>query len=70
MNDGTCSNPRSVNGVPSNRSARVRQPELPVESVVAVGGGVCGDRGIGRGEVGEMLAVEDLGLEYGPEGLD
>jgi hypothetical protein len=41
-----------------------------VESVVAVGGGVCGDRGIGRGEVGEMLAVEDLGLEYGPEGLD
>jgi DNA-binding XRE family transcriptional regulator len=29
MSDGTCSKPRSVNGVPSNRSAGVRQPISP-----------------------------------------
>jgi hypothetical protein len=50
---------------------RGRSPaELAVEPVVVVVGSVGGDRGIGRGEVGEVLAVEDLGLERRPEGLD
>ena len=41
-----------------------------MEPVVVVVAGVGGDRGLGGGEVGELLAVEDLGLEGRPEGLD
>jgi hypothetical protein len=44
--------------------------ELGVEPVVVVVGGVAGDGRIGRGEVGKVLANEDLVLERRPECLD
>ena len=44
--------------------------ELAVEPVVVVVAGVGGDRGVRGREVREVLAVEHLGLEGRPEGLD
>ncbi|MEJ7697755.1 MAG: hypothetical protein WKF78_14340 [Candidatus Limnocylindrales bacterium] len=41
-----------------------------MEPVVVVVAGVGGDRGLGGGQVDELLTVEDLGLEGRPEGLD
>jgi hypothetical protein len=41
--------------------------ELAVEPVVVVVAGVGGDGRLGRGEIGELLAIEDLRLEDRPE---
>jgi hypothetical protein len=42
--------------------------ELAVEPVVVIVGRVGRDRSVGGREIGEVLAVEHLGLEDGPEG--
>jgi hypothetical protein len=43
--------------------------EFAVEPVIAVVARVRGDRSLGRGQVSELVTLEDLGLEGRPEGL-
>jgi len=41
-----------------------------VQAMVVVAVGVSGHGGLGGGQIREVLAVQDLGLEDGPERLD
>ena len=49
---------------------RGRPGQCAVQAVVVVVGGVGHHGGLGGGQVREVLAVQDLGLEDGPERLD